>query len=189
MQHVFQYGFALSLAGRIVVAVVSDLCFRGVAPPEFGHGDRLPTPAIGVLQQLWGTAFARSGRWRLLGGGGKEGAEVLLLAARVQHTELAEEAHLQVGRPLSALLLQGFYLLFVGVEGVGQQLDFLYPAAFQALVFGLQELAFAYQGSGLFGGGAVQAAAFALGFGLLQLLLGRGEGVLHGGLTVVQLQL
>ncbi|EJW90638.1 hypothetical protein EVA_21260 [gut metagenome] len=143
LEHEPQNGSALALAGRIVAAVVADFLFGRVAPPELGHAHGAQVMQVGILQQLGGCTFARSGRrflaHRLL----EELAQVDGLTPCIFQPELFEEPELQGSRALFPFLLQGgdgglvsfdLSLLFVE-EGL--------PPTFQTLHFSFLELAFA----------------------------------------------
>src|SRR3712207_4306437 len=103
-KHEPQDGFALAVAGRIVMEVMTNFVFRAFAPPKHGHLHGTKVVGESVLQQFGLTTFAASGRrnvgWRV--GCGPNGEQVGHVAVLIAHAELAEEPLLQAVRELSA---------------------------------------------------------------------------------------
>ena len=175
LEHVFQDGAALARTGGVEAAVLAYLVRRRAAPPELGHAEGLPLVEVGLLEQLGCGTFAGTGGRGALAGGGEDGAEVLGLAAGVEHLEVPEEAHLQSG---GAAVAFGLQLADGGLQAVAGGLRFGFaglPGAFGTLVFGLLVLAFARQGGFLVGRQVGRLAALLpSGAGFLQ-------GEAHGG--------
>ena len=119
LQHPCQYGQAFAPAGRIILSVVPHLGFWRCSPPELSHAHGAQSLLVGILQQLRGTAVARTA-WRQ-----REFAahlrpcvvvlpnlhQVLCLAPSVQHPVLPEQPLLQLFRHLFAQRLQPFAFL------------------------------------------------------------------------------
>ena len=113
LQHVVEDGLALVAAGGVVVSVTANLSFRRVSPPPFGHGKRLQTVQVSMLQALGGGTFACSG-WRVAAGGlGEDLFDVLYFAPGVEQAELAEDPLLEGDGAVLAFFLEGVVVCVV----------------------------------------------------------------------------
>lgn len=113
LQHVVEDGLALVAAGGVVVSVTADLSFRRVSPPPFGHGQRLESMQVSVLQELGGGAFTSSGRRVAAGGLGEDLFDVFRFAVGVEQAELAENPLLEGDGAVLAFFLEGVQVCVV----------------------------------------------------------------------------